>query len=212
MQRTRDGIRVTTQSEEVLAAKVIVAAGPWIAPFIPGLKRHLEVTRQVVGWFTPARPETVRYGEFPIFLVEGRRGMVYGFPDFEGRGVKAACHAHGPIAGDDEWHKLPDDRELDVVSATLAEFLPGAAGPITERDVCLYTNTLKADLRADDGEEFIIDRLPEDNRVIVASPCSGHGAKFASAIGAMLADLALDARAQPPEAFRLDRFSGFAKA
>jgi len=212
MQRTRDGIRVTTQSEEVLAAKVIVAAGPWIAPFIPGLKRHLEVTRQVVGWFTPARPETVRYGEFPIFLVEGRRGMVYGFPDFEGRGVKAACHAHGPIAGDDEWHKLPDDRELDVVSATLAEFLPGAAGPITERDVCLYTNTRKADVRADDGEEFIIDRLPEDNRVIVASPCSGHGAKFASAIGAMLADLALDARTQQPEAFRLDRFSGFAKA
>ena len=60
--------------------------------------------------------------------------------------------------------------------------------------------------------EFIIDRLPEDPRIIVASPCSGHGAKFASAIGRMLADLAMDARVQPVEAFRLDRFSGFAQA
>jgi sarcosine oxidase len=211
MQRTRDGIRITTPNEEVMAEKIIVAAGPWIAPFVPGLEWHVKVTRQVVGWFTPAKPETVRYGEFPVFLVEGRRGMIYGFPDFEGRGVKAACHDHGPVAGADEWHPPPTDRELEAVSATLAEFLPGAAGPIAERDVCLYTNTQKADARADNGDEFIIDRLPEDPRVVVASPCSGHGAKFASAIGSMLADLALDARVQPLEAFRLDRFSGFAQ-
>jgi sarcosine oxidase len=88
--------------------------------------------------------------------------------------------------------------------------VPGAAGPIADRDICLYTNTLKADLRADDGDEFIIDRLPQDPRIIVASPCSGHGAKFASAIGAMLADMAIDPRIMAPEAFRLDRFSGFA--
>jgi sarcosine oxidase len=211
MQRTRDGIRITTPNEEVMAEKVIVAAGPWIAPFVPGLEWHLKVTRQVVGWFTPAKAETVRYGEFPIFLIEGRRGMIYGFPDFEGRGVKAACHDHGPITGADEWHPPPTDRELEAVSATLAEFLPGAAGPIAERDVCLYTSTLKADARADNGDEFIIDRLPEDPRIIVASPCSGHGAKFASAIGSMLADLALDATAQPLPAFRLDRFSRFAR-
>jgi len=85
--------------------------------------------------------------------------------------------------------------------------LPGAAGPIVDRDVCLYTNTLRADLRPDDGNEFIIDRLPDDPRIIVASPCSGHGAKFASAIGVMLANLALDPKANAPEAFRLDRYS-----
>jgi sarcosine oxidase len=210
MQRTPDGIFIVTPNEKVVAEKVIVAAGPWIAPFVPGLEFHLKVTRQVVGWFAPARAETVRYGEFPIFLVEGRRGMVYGFPDFEGRGVKAACHDHGPVAGADEWHNPPTDRELEAVGATLAEFLPGAAGPIRERDVCLYTNTLKADARADNGDEFIIDRLPEDPRIIVASPCSGHGAKFASAIGSMLADLALDAKVAQLPAFRLDRFSRFA--
>jgi sarcosine oxidase len=210
MRPTPQGIRITTPDEEVIAEQVIVAAGPWIAGLIPNLGRHLTVTRQAVGWFTPARPETVRYGEFPVFIVEGRRGLIYGFPDFEGRGVKAARHDHGRIVGADEWDPPATDEELEPVMAMLAEWLPGAAGPIADRDICLYTNTRKADLRADAGEEFIIDRLPQDPRIIVASPCSGHGAKFASAIGAMLADMALDPGIAAPDAFRLDRFSGFA--
>jgi sarcosine oxidase len=210
MQPTPAGIRITTADQEVMARQVIVAAGPWISGFVPDLARHLKVTRQAVGWFRPAKPETVRYGEFPIFLVERGSSLVYGFPDFEGRGVKAAQHDQGPEVGPDEWGPPATDEELKTVSATLTELLPGAAGPILERDICLYTNTLKADMRADDGNEFIIDRLPEDPRIIVASPCSGHGAKFASAIGAMVADLALDPQRTPPDAFRLDRFSGLA--
>ena len=134
--------------------------------------------------------------------------MIYGFPDFEGRGVKAALHDHGPVVGADAWDPPASDRELEAVAATLAELVPGAAGSIVDRDVCLYTNTRKADVIADDGDEFIIDRLPGDPRIIVASPCSGHGAKFASAIGEMLADLALDSQATVPPPFRLDQFSG----
>jgi sarcosine oxidase len=206
---TAAGIRITTPHEEILAEKVIVAAGPWIAGLVPGLARHLKITRQTVGWFGPARPESVRYGEFPVFIVEGARGVVYGFPDFEGRGVKAAQHDHGPVVSADAWGPPPTDGELEVVGTTLAELLPGAAGPVVDRDICLYTNTLKADLRRDDGNEFIIDRLPDDPRIIVASPCSGHGAKFASALGAMLADMALDPKVTAPEAFRLDRYSQF---
>ena len=201
------GIRIMTPHEEVLAEKVIVAAGPWIGGLVPALARHLKITRQAVGWFAPARPDSVRYGEFPVFIVEGPRGVIYGFPDFEGRGVKAAQHDHGPVVGADAWDPPPTDNELEMVATSLAELLPGAAGPIVDRDVCLYTNTLRADWRPDDGNEFIIDRLPDDPRIIVASPCSGHGAKFASALGAMLADLALDPKASAPEAFRLDRYS-----
>src|SRR6516165_4918593 len=197
MRATPAGIRIVTASEEVMAEKVIVAAGPWVAGLIPGLKSHLTVTRQAVGWLGPARPET-------------GRGMIYGFPDFEGRGVKAAQHDHGAIAGADEWEPPATDAELDGVAATLAELVPGAAGPITDREICLYTNTARADLRVDGGNEFIIDRLPQDPRIIVASPCSGHGAKFATAIGAMFADLALDPKFAPPDPFRLDRFSSFA--
>lgn len=207
---TPAGIRIVTAGEEIMAAQVIVSAGPWIADLVPGLRAHLTVTRQAVGWFKPARPETTRYGEFPIFILEGARGIVYGFPDFEGRGVKAAQHDHGPVVGADAWDPPAGDAELETVSATLAELIPGAAGPLSERDICLYTNTTRADVLADDGNEFVIDRLPRDRRVIVASPCSGHGAKFATAIGAMLADMALDPSVGPPDPFRLDRFSSFA--
>jgi sarcosine oxidase len=210
MQATVDGIRIATASQEVMAERVIVVAGPWIADLIPGLKRHLTVTRQAVGWFAPTRPDTTRYGEFPLFILESARGMIYGFPDFERRGVKAARHDHGPVVGADQWDPPPTDRELEPVCATLAELIPGAAGPIIDRDICLYTNTAKADVVADGGNEFIVDRLPHDPRIIVASSCSGHGAKFATAIGAMLADLACDPNARSPIPFRIDRFSGLA--
>lgn len=206
---TPAGIRIATAGEEVMAAQVILSAGPWIADLVPGLKRHVTVTRQAVGWFGSARPETTRYGEFPIFILEGTRGMVYGFPDFEERGVKAAQHDHGPVVGADQWDPPAGDAELATVSLTLAELIPGAAGPIIDRDICLYTNTGKADVVADGGNEFIIDRLPADPRIIIASPCSGHGAKFATAIGAMLADMALDPRLNAPAPFRLNRFSSF---
>jgi len=203
------GIRIVTAGGEVMARQVIVAAGPWIADLVPGLKAHLTVTRQAVGWFRPARPEATRYGAFPIFILEAARGMIYGFPDFEERGVKAAQHDHGRVVGADEWGPPATDAELDPVRATLAELIPGAAGPIVERDICLYTNAAKADVGVDDGNEFIVDRLPQDRRIIVASACSGHGAKFATAIGAMLADMALDPKWTAPEPFRLDRFSSF---
>jgi sarcosine oxidase len=204
------GIRIVTARGEVMASQVIVAAGPWVAGLVPELKRHLTITRQAVGWFRPARPDTARYGDFPIFILEAARGIVYGFPDFEGRGVKAAQHDHGRTVGADEWSPPASDAELELVWATLAELIPGAAGPIVDRDVCLYTNAAKADVGFDEGNEFIIDRLPRDPRIIVASPCSGHGAKFATAIGAMLADLALDPKLTTPQPFRLSRFSSFA--
>jgi sarcosine oxidase len=210
MRPERAGVRIVTASGEVMASQVIVAAGPWIAGLIPELKRHLTITRQAVGWFKAAQPDAARYGAFPIFILEAARGIVYGFPDFEGRGVKAAQHDHGRIVGADEWDPPATDAELDVVRATLAELIPGAAGPIVERDICLYTNTARADVGLDEGDEFIIDRLPQDPRIIVASPCSGHGAKFATAIGAMLADMALDPELQAPGPFRLSRFSSFA--
>ena len=208
---TPAGLRIEAGGEAFLAGQAIVAAGPWIGGLIPALTPLLTVSRQTVGWFRPAQPQAVAPDRFPIFLIEGPHGLVYGFPDFEGRGVKAARHDHGPRADPDAWGPPATDAELEPVSRTLAEFIPGAAGPIVGRDVCLYTNTAAADLRADAGEEFILDRLPSDPRIIVASPCSGHGAKFASAIGEMLASLALDSGFQAEPAFRLDRFSAFAR-
>jgi sarcosine oxidase len=210
LEPARDAIRIVTADETVLAGQVVVAAGPWIGALIPALTPLLAVTRQTIGWFSPADASAVGLGAFPIFLIEAPQGVVYGFPDFEGRGVKAAAHDHGRIVGPDDWGPPPSDAELAPVSAALAAFVPGAAGPILDRDVCLYTNTAAADLRPDGGEEFIIDRLTDDPRIIAVSACSGHGAKFAPAIGEIVADLVLDEGFNVDPAFALDRFSALA--
>ncbi|HLK25863.1 MAG TPA: N-methyl-L-tryptophan oxidase [Caulobacteraceae bacterium] len=206
-----DGVAVTTGAETVLALKVVVAAGPWIAQLVPRLAPVVRIVRHTVGWFRPQAPSAAAYGRLPIFLLEAPQGVVYGFPDFEGRGVKAGGH-HGldRIVGPDAWGPPPSDAELEPVRSTLERLMPGAAGPIVERDVCLYTNTIAADVRPDGGEEFIIDRLPADPRLVVISACSGHGAKFATVVGEMAANLALEPDYRADPAFRLDRYSAFA--
>jgi sarcosine oxidase len=199
----------TAGGETIRAGKVILAPGPWLTQILPELAPLLEVTRQAVGWFKPARPAAVGPGAFPIFILARRQDdIVYGFPDFEGRGVKAAPHNHGPQVAADAWDPPASDEELRSVAEALAELVPGAAGPITEREVCLYTNTRPADRRPDAGEEFIIDRWPASN-LVVASACSGHGAKFAPAIGERLASLATDPDFRAEPCFRLSRYSAF---
>ena len=204
-----DGVLVRTKTQEVLAQRVVLALGPWLGRALPEIACALEVTRQAVGWFKPSRPETVLPGRFPIFILQrGINDNVYGFPDFEHRGVKAAPHNHGPEVGADDWEPAATDAELLTTSTALADVIPGAAGPIVERDICLYTNTKRADRRPDNGEEFIIDRW-RDSRLIVASACSGHGAKFAPAIGDMLARLATDPTYEVEPFFQLSRYSAF---
>jgi len=204
------GVSIRTDTEEFFAERAILALGPWLGRALPQLAALLKVTRQAVGWFAPSSPESVALGRFPIFILDrGPNDTVYGFPDFEQRGVKAAPHNHGPVVGPDDWGPQATDAELRPIGEALAALVPGAAGPIIDRDVCLYTNTAPADRRPDAGEEFIIDRWPE-SRLIVCSACSGHGAKFAPAIGQRLARLATDPSYQAEPFFRLSRYSRFA--
>ncbi|WP_454642132.1 FAD-dependent oxidoreductase [Bradyrhizobium liaoningense] len=205
-----DGVSIRTNTEEFFAERAILALGPWLGRALPQLSALLNVTRQAVGWFAPVSPDSVALGRFPIFILDrGPDDIVYGFPDFERRGVKAAPHNHGPVVGPDDWGPQASDAELRPVGEALAALVPGAAGPIIDRDVCLYTNTAPADRLLDAGEEFIIDRWPE-SRLIVCSACSGHGAKFAPAIGQRLACLATDPSYQAEPFFQLSRYSRFA--
>jgi sarcosine oxidase len=205
-----DHVVIRTAAEVVIAEHAILATGPWIGGALPELGELVTVTRQAVGWFKPTRPTEVVPGAFPLFiLARSATEVVYGFPDFERRGVKAAPHNHGPEVGPDDWGPAAADAELAQVRAALDDLIPGAAGPIVERDICLYTNTLKADARPDEGEEFIVDRWP-NSRLIVCSACSGHGAKFAPAIGERLAKLALDPGYQAEPFLQLSRYARFA--
>ena len=79
----------------------------------------------------------------------------------------------------------------DPLRRVLAEHLPRGQGPLAATRACLYTKTPSWD--------FVVDRLPEDPRVIVAGAFSGHGFKFAPAIGRHVAALMLDEAPPQPE-------------
>ena len=212
VKRTARNIILTAADGERCAAKtLIIAAGPWVTDFVPALRDYITVTRQAVGWFQPSAPSKAGHGALPIFLLEAPGGIIYGFPNFEGQGVKAGAHDHGRVlARADDALQDASDQDLASTRAALAAYLPAAHGPLIRREICLYTNTRGGDVDGSMAEEFILDRLPDDPRVIVASPCSGHGFKFASAIGQILADMATSNRGSGHPEFRLSRFAPFA--
>jgi sarcosine oxidase len=127
-----------------------------------------------------------RFGAFPIFNMEVReRGALeryYGFPVFGVPGFKIGRYHHlrervDPDRMDRECHP----RDESVLRAAIDRYFPAAAGPTLAMKTCLFTNS--------PDEHFIIDKHPADPRVIVAAGFSGHGFKFASVVGEVLADM-----------------------
>jgi sarcosine oxidase len=192
------GVRVTTDRGIVAAQQAIVAAGPWTSTLVPSLP--LRVTRQVTAWFAPTDETPFAPGRFPVFLVESRHGLHYGIPPHGGFGVKVAKHHHRDETVDAEtYDRAVSPADEALIRALVADYLPAANGTMTDARTCLYTMT-------PDGD-FILDRLPGAANIIVASPCSGHGFKFAPAIGEILCGLALDGTTPHDiSRFRLDRF------
>ncbi len=177
-----DGVRIVTERGRIAAGQAIVAAGPWVKKLLPTLRAPIRVTRQVVGWFAPADPARFARERCPVFLIESAAGLFYGFPLGQRPGVKFAKHHHADEAVDPDGPARPlGAGDETVLRAALAAHVPAANGGLLASQTCLYTMT-------PDGD-FIIDRVPDAPQVIVASPCSGHGFKFAPVLGEILADL-----------------------
>ena len=194
-------VTVTTDRGTYRALRAILAAGAWLAPLAPDLGVPLVVERQVIHWLTPRRhPERLTARHLPVAIWEYEPGrMFYVIPDV-GDGLKAARHHQGPTVDPDAPPVPPSEREQADVLALVERFVPDAAGIVSESATCLYTNT-------PDGH-FILDAYPGAPDVLVASACSGHGFKFAPAIGEALADLALGTEPRVDlTAFRLSRFA-----
>jgi sarcosine oxidase len=195
------GVRIATDADVIEAETAIVAAGAWVKTLLPTLPVDLRVTRQVQGWFEPVESSPFAAGRFPVFLLESPHGVHYGFPPHQGEGVKVAKH-HAS-----DTHVDPDtaDRHVSAadeaaIRAALADHIPAANGRLIAATTCLYTVT--------PDHDFIIDRMSGADNIIVASPCSGHGFKFAPVIGEVLADLACEGRTRHDiSRFRLARFA-----
>ena len=195
------GIRIITDRASIDAGAAVIAVGPWISSMMPNLRAPLRVTRQVMAWFAPGTPEPFQLGRFPVFLLESRHGIHYGFPlDSDGRVKIAKHHHHDETVDPETCNRMISIADESVIRAALSDHLPGANGRLARAATCLYTV-------APDGD-FVIDHLPGLPHVLIASPCSGHGFKFAPVIGEILADLvAKGAQRHEIGRFSLKRFA-----
>jgi sarcosine oxidase len=176
----REQVRIITDRGTIESAAAIVTAGPWIGSLLPQLAAPLRVTRELTGWFEPTQGLAK---QLPVFIIESRHGLHYGVPPHAGAGIKVAKHHHRNEAVDpDDYDRAVSAHDEELIRLALAEHMPAANGRLLAAKTCLYTMT-------PDGD-FLIDKLPGAANVIVASPCSGHGFKFAPVIGEILADLA----------------------
>jgi sarcosine oxidase len=185
----------------VRSARLAICAGPWLARAFSRLPTTLRLQRNVQLWF---RPETDAFASqrFPAFLIEREElpAPLYGFPDY-GFGVKAALHGFGADLHDaGQIDRAIHDADITRVRSALDGWMPGAAQTFLDGKACTYALT--------PDEHFVIDRDPGDPRIVIAGGFSGHGFKFASVVGEIVADLALDGGTRHPIGFLgLDRFA-----
>jgi sarcosine oxidase len=189
---TRDGVRVTTATGTFDAKQLVVAAGAWESQLAPSLAAELSVERNVLLWFEPTA-EREAFARLPIYIVQDTDRIFYGFPYVEGQGVKVAGLHFGDKADPDTVDRTVSAGDEERVRAWLRRRMPLANGERRDAKVCMYTNTPDAN--------FIVDRLADHPNVVVASACSGHGFKFSSVIGEIVADLVLDGETRHPISF-----------
>ena len=198
------GVRVETERGSYEAERLVVSAGAWAGELLGELGLPLEVTRQILFWFRPEggvepyAPERV-----PIWIYEPEDGnMFYSFPAVDGESsVKAAFfRADGKPADPETIDRKVHDEEVDFIRGYLARHVPSMNGELVDAKTCMYTNT--------PDEHFVICTHPEHPQVAVAAGFSGHGYKFCSVVGEILADLATEGRTdQPVDLFSPARFA-----
>lgn len=186
------GVTVTTAGESLRARRVIVSTGSHIAELVPRLRGVANPIRQVVGWFAPRQGFDVKPGVMPAYLRDIGDGSYFGFPLIGPQGLKFGRHCHFMESIDPEGPNPPvNDADRALLEAFGRDYVPATAEALAF-DTCRYTML--------PGEDFLIDTLPGEPSIVVASPCSGHGFKFVSVIGEILADLGLEGGTELPVA------------
>ena len=184
--RPGGGVSVRTEGATYEGDHLVLTAGPWTSQIAQQLHLPLSVTRQVLYWFAPVEHrEWFSPEKLPIYIVEDavQEPPLYGFPftppAFEG--AKVALHGSTLRCTPESVDRVVHEREIRAMRDRLASTLPLLAGRLVHAETCLYTMT--------PDEHFLIGTLPLSPQVTVAAGFSGHGFKFASVVGEILADL-----------------------
>ncbi len=183
------GVTVETDHETLSADRLVITAGAWAGGMLLSLKVPFQVLRKPLFWYRTLNSTYQLDSGCPCFMFETLGGIFYGVPQDSELGVKVAEHTGG-LAVDDPLHP---DRTLHAadqrrIETCLAAHLPGVSSECTAHSVCMYTMT-------PDGH-FVVDRHPQHAQVVLTAGLSGHGFKFTSVLGEIMAELALEAHTQ----------------
>jgi len=181
------GVTVTTPRGRYSAGKLLLAAGPWMLDTLTRVGVPVTAERIVMHWFAAAGDSAAfEAARCPFALWEfGPNAAFASFP-IEAGEIKTTIHHGGEPTTADTVRRDVGADEIAAMRKMLKRFLPGANGAHRRSAVCLYTNV--------QGGDFLIDSHPEHRQVLLASPCSGFGFKFASAIGELLTELLVDGK------------------
>ena len=201
-------VMVQTDRGAYTTDHLVVTAGAWLPTLLRAdLAQPYQVMRQVLYWFEPkASIAPFEKGRMPIFIWEpkGVDRVLYGFPAIDGAhgGVKVASAQYQDTTTADAVDRVVTPAEIAWMHENLvAPCFPDLSSRCLKTATCMYTVT------PDFG--FVIDRHPEQSRVLLASPCSGHGFKHSAAVGESLAELVTEGRSRIDlSAFALGRFGG----
>lgn len=209
-QATPNGVEVVTPKGRYSAGRLVITAGPWAPQVLHDLALPLTVERQVLFWFEPRTGLAPFHPDrFPIYIWQKSEHCTpYGFPAVDGPkgGVKIALYRSPEIevCTPQTVRREVDSRDEADLRSVLQDFLPDLDGPMVQASTCLYT--LTPDLN------FFVDHHPQHPQVTIAAGFSGHGFKFCSVMGEVVADLAT--RGSSPfdlGLFRLARWLGASK-
>lgn len=186
-QESDKGITIQTAQGTYTADYLVLSIGPWLPETIDQIGSLFQVHRQVQYWFdVSASFNEFVPGKFPIFIwqIKGHEHAIYGFPAIDGPlgGVKIATEKYAEtVRPDSVERQVTQEEAACMFEQKVAPFLPKVGATCIKSAVCLYTMT--------DDSAFVIDWLPSSKKVIICSPCSGHGFKHSAAIGECIADL-----------------------
>jgi sarcosine oxidase len=197
-----DSVMVKTDKNTYYSNKLIVTAGAWAGKMIPNFSSKIKVTRQFIAWIKTKNDNQFTLNNFPCWMFgdDDKHGCYYGFPLLDTKkfgepaGLKLAHHVPAQVTDPDNVNRETTKEDLDDLHYCLNKYLPGVFDSVLHTKICLYANS--------PDENFIIDKLPgyEEN-VSIACGFSGHGFKFASVIGEILADIAIDRKTNLPIEF-----------
>lgn len=193
-----DHIWVDSPAGRIEAHSAIITAGAWAGRALQDLGLPLHVRRKTLWWQRLRHPEQFAPEKMPVFITDSDIGGIYGFPCVDGASLKIANHLEGDVVDPDTVDRTTHEGENADVVALAAQLFPDATPEVVKSAVCLYMMTPDTD--------FILDRHPSLPNVAIGAGFSGHGFKFAPAVGEVLANLVTDPTYQTQSRFQLRRF------